>query len=263
MLYCGGEVVYNIIMNKKLEKFNKKLETIERFLLGAHSCLCCRKECDGDNDYRLCKDCMESIPFTKSNYCLRCGEIIKGDYDYCVKCKDRVYEFDYSRSVFAYNDLTAPIIMNFKYNGCKSHAIYLARLLKDFYIKSDLVADVVTYVPMPKNREKERGYNQSYELAKEFSLLTEMKLIHSLVRVKENVKQATLNAQERSENIKGSFSVLDAKNVKDKDILIIDDVMTTGATANECAKVLYKAGADKVYSLCLSRAPRLAEDFVE
>ena len=72
-------------------------------------------------------------------------------------------------------------------------------------------------------------------------------------RTKDNVKQATLNAKERSENIKGSFKVIDKNKVKDRELLIIDDVMTTGSTANECAKVLMKAGARNVQVLTLAK----------
>ncbi|MBQ3158600.1 MAG: ComF family protein [Clostridia bacterium] len=235
------------------ESTKEKIRKIEEFLFGSRACICCGKENDGDNEYRLCVDCMKNIPFVKENYCLRCGEIIKGDYDYCVRCKDRSFEFDYSRSVFAYTDLTAPIIMNFKYNGLRSHVYPLARLLRDFFSTSDLIADSVTFVPMPPKRKKERGYNQSYELAKEFCKLTGLELLSVLERTKENVKQATLTAKERSENIKNSFRVTDKSKIKDREILIIDDVMTTGATANECAKVLMKAGARNVQVLTLAK----------
>ena len=219
-----------------------------------HACIICTRECDLDNGYRICSRCIDKIPFSKGNYCLKCGEVIKGEYDYCLNCKNVEYNFDYARSVFAYNDLTAPMIMRFKYNGYKSYAPHLGLLLKDFYSTSDLVADTVTYVPMPKAREKERGYNQAFELCKEFSLLTEMPMIDALIRVKEvAIKQATLSGKERRENIKGSFKITDKKLVKDKEILLIDDVFTTGATVSECAKVLMNAGAKNVQVLTLAK----------
>lgn len=235
------------------ETTKENLQKLEMFLFGSRACICCGKECDGENDYRLCNNCYKNIPFIKDRYCLRCGEIIKGDYDFCLKCKDDVYDFDYSRSVFVYTDLTAPIIMNFKYNGMKSHAIPLAKLLVDYYSTSDLIADSVTYVPMPKKRQKERGYNQSYELAKEFCKLSGLEFIDALERTKEDIRQASLNAKERRENLKGSFKIIDKKLVKGKEILLIDDVSTTGATANECAKILNKAGAKNVQVLTLAK----------
>ncbi|MBR2908872.1 MAG: ComF family protein [Clostridia bacterium] len=235
------------------ETTKEKIRKVEEFLFGSRACICCGKECDGDNEYKLCKDCMDVIPFTKDNYCLRCGEIIKGDYDYCIKCKDRDFEFDYARSVFAYTELTAPIIFRFKYNGLRSYVYPLTKLLRDYFSTSDLIADSVVFVPMPEKRQKERGYNQSFELAKEFCKLTGLELLEVLERTKDNVKQATLNAKERSENIKGSFKVIDKNKVKDRELLIIDDVMTTGSTANECAKVLMKAGARNVQVLTLAK----------
>lgn len=242
-------------MNKGLSKLKVSFDKMENFLFGSHSCICCKHECDQDNELRLCSKCLENIPFTKDNYCLRCGEIINGNYDYCINCKNHEYEFDRARSVFAYTPYTSPMIMRFKYNGYKSYAPYLAKLLVNYYSTSDLIVDVVTFVPMPVKREKARGYNQAKELCREFSLLSGLPVIDCLVRIKDNFKQSTLNAKERAENIKGSFACINKQLVKNKDILIIDDVLTTGATANECAKVLNRAGARSVSVLSLAKTP--------
>lgn len=247
--------MYNITMKNKTKKFLDKLYEVEDFLLGANACICCGKECDSDNDYRLCSRCLKEIPFTQDKFCLRCGEILTGNYDFCYRCKDCEYDFDYARSVMAYTDKTSPIIMRFKYNGRKNYAKPLAYLLKDYFAKSDLIADALTFVPMPVKREKERGYNQGKELCIKFSELTGVPMIDCLIRIKENVKQADLNAKQRAENIKGSFAVIDKTLVKNKEFLIIDDVMTTGATASECAKTLIKAGAKNVQVLTIAKTP--------
>ncbi len=249
---------YNAGMAEGTSKFIKALNVVENFLFEPHSCICCNHECDTDNPYRLCSKCLNEIPFTKDRFCLRCGEILEGDYDYCITCKNREYEFDYARSVFAYTEFTSPMILRFKYNGYKTYAPYLAKLLADFYSKSDLVANAVTFVPMPASRKKARGYNQSRELCQEFSLLTGIPMIDVLVRIKDNTKQSTLNAKQRAENIQGSFATISKGQIKHKDILIIDDVLTTGATANECAKVLNKAGANSVCVLSLAKTPSLS-----
>lgn len=250
-------------MANKKEKFMKIVNKIEDFLFEPHNCICCGRDMNQESSFRLCTRCEKEIPFTKDKFCLRCGEIVSGDYDYCITCKNRDYEFDYARSVFAYTSKTSPIIMKFKYNGCKTFAKPLANMLVDFYSRSDILANVVTYVPMPAKRLKQRGYNQSYELCREFSMMTGIPMIDVLERTFETNKQATLNASQRAENIKGQFKVINRDLVKNKEILIIDDVLTTGATANECAKVLNKAGAMNVCVLTLAKTPEKDIDWLD
>ena len=241
----------------KIKDFKNKLNKIGEIMFPIYSCICCGKEIDSDSPYRICYDCFNKIPFTKNKFCLKCGEIIAGDYDFCITCKNKAYNFDYARSVFAYIPFTAPIILNFKYNHLKTHALPLANLLKDFFSTSDLIADTCTFVPMPEDREKERGYNQAKVLCEKFSELTGIPMIDSLVRIKSVTKQSTLKADERAKNIIGSFKAINKHAIKNKEILLIDDVMTTGATASECAKILRKAGAKNVQVLTLAKTPSL------
>lgn len=248
-------------MEKEPNKLTKMFNNIFDFLFKSHKCICCNSECDSQTEYRICSRCSKKITYSfDKNTCLKCGSVINGDYDFCITCKDKDYEFDKARSVFAYDDITAPMILNFKYNGLKSYAKDFAHMLHMVYSSSDLIFDSVTYVPMPEERQKKRGYNQSYELCKEFSLLTGVPMIDALERTNNISKQSTLNANQRAENIKGSFKITDKKIVKDREILIIDDVMTTGATANECAKILIKSGARNVSILTIAKTPTLNLD---
>lgn len=244
------EIIYNLLMAKKL---NEIINRAEDFLFSLHSCICCSRECDSDSPYRICSRCLEKIEFSNKNYCLKCGVKIGEGYDYCLTCQDKSYYFDYARSVSTYDEVTAPMILKFKYNGLKTHRRPLGKILADYYSTSDIIADEATFVPMPRKREKKRGYNQAKELAEEFCALTSMPLVNVLIRTKENIKQATLSAKEREENIKGSFEVINKELIKGKDVLLIDDVLTTGATASECARVLKKAGARSVVVLTLAK----------
>lgn len=231
------------------EKFEKFMD----FMFAPHSCICCQRECDTQNPYRLCSRCEKDFPFTRDKFCLKCGEAIEGDYDFCLNCKETSYEFDMARSVFAYTKQTAPIIMNFKYNGFKTHGKVLGKMMVDFYENSDIVADLATFVPMPKHRQKQRGYNQAEVLCETFCKSTGMAQATLLERVKESPKQATLGREERAKNIKGSFKAINRAAIKGRDILLIDDVFTTGATANECALVLKKTGARSVVVFTLAK----------
>ena len=242
-------------MKRKIN-LKEKFEKLENFLFDPHTCICCKGECDLDNHYRLCSKCIEKIDFIDGNFCLKCGDKISDSYDFCINCKENSYNFDYARAVFCYNEVSAPIILTFKYNGQKIYAKPLAHLLYDYIQNSDLVYSEVTFVPMPKQREKERGYNQAYELAKEFCLLDGRKPISTLVRKEDNIKQTTLSATERFENIKDSFVVINKGVIKNKDFLLIDDVSTTGATSSACAKALKDAGARSVCVLTVAKTTR-------
>ena len=99
---------------------------------------------------------------------------------------------------------------------------------------------------MPEKRQKERGYNQAEEICKEFSRLTEIPMLDVLTKSETTTKQAQLNFDERQQNIIGTFKIKDKQLIKGKDVLLIDDVITTGATTSECAKVLIDAGARQV-----------------
>ena len=148
------------------------------------------------------------------------------------------------------------MILNFKYNGQAWQKEPLANLLKDYFENSDISADCVTYVPMPEKREKERGYNQAKLLAEEFSRKTGMPLFDFLIRKEETIKQSTLSAEQRKKNIIGSFSLINKNLIKGKDVLLIDDVSTTGATASECAKMLKIGKARSVFVLTIAKTSR-------
>lgn len=248
---------YNDFMTKGYNKFIEKLEAVEEFLFPSFACLCCGKEAIFNNKYHICDHCMKKIHFTKDKFCLRCGEIVSGDYDFCITCKSKHYHFDFARSVFAYDKNSAPIILNFKFQSYKDYAKYLGLLLSDFFSTSDLVASVATFVPISKERLKDRGFNQSEELCKEFCTNTGLIFVDALERDKDLPKQSTLNAEQRSINIKGAFKVKNKKLIKGKEVLLIDDVLTTGATASECAKELIKAGAANVCVLTVAKTPEL------
>ncbi len=242
-------------MKRKIN-FKEKLEKLENFLFDPHVCICCNYECDLDNNYRLCSKCVDKLNFIGNQYCLKCGDKIGDGYDFCINCKETSYNFDCSRSVICYDEISSPIIQRFKYNGQKMYAIPLAYMLNDYYAESDITVNAVTYVPMPKDRQKERGYNQAEELAKEFCKLTKLPLFDLLTRKTGTTKQSTLTAKERRENIKGNFTLINKAKVKNKDILLIDDVSTTGSTTNVCAKVLMKGGARTVSVLTVCKTPR-------
>ena len=108
---------------------------------------------------------------------------------------------------------------------------------------------------MHENRRKERGFNQVDVLAKDIASATGKVNAELLVRTRHTPHQTGLDKANRQDNIKGAFKVMNKSKIKGKTILLVDDIYTTGATINECARTLKSAGAKSVYSLCLCRTP--------
>ena len=136
-----------------------------------------------------------------------------------------------------------------KFGNKKYISAELAKMMTDTFIEEEMCADVVTFVPMTAKEIKERGYNQSELLAEEVAKRLNLPITSTVLKIKETDKQKRLTAKERRENLKGVFAVADKTAIKGKRILLVDDVITTGATVNECSAVLKKAGATKVSSL--------------
>ena len=123
----------------------------------------------------------------------------------------------------------------------------------------DTIFDGVCFVPMTDLAVRKRGYNQSELLAKAVAKQLKLPLVPCLDKTKDSLNQKTLNAEQRLENIKESFSVTENKQIKDKTLILCDDIKTTGATLKECYDALIRAGARDVYCLCLAVTPYLNE----
>jgi ComF family protein len=143
----------------------------------------------------------------------------------------------------------------FKYRRDLGLADAFAEHLVSIYTAAQVEVDLVVPVPLGRKRYQERGYNQAALLATAFSGRLGMRCLPAAVkRIKETKSQVGLNIEQRRENVANAFQA-DARLVSDKRILLIDDVLTTGATLNSCAEALKQAGAVQVITLTLARAP--------
>ncbi len=228
----------NQIINKVIDAVFPQNET----------CDVCLEELPFKTRLNLCSSCLEKLPFNDKKVCLCCGAPVENEADYCLRCMDTKRAFDKCRSVFVYDGLAKKVLLSFKYGEKKYLKNLLAKLMTDKYLSERFEADVVTFVPMTKKEQRKRGYNQSELLAREIANSLSLECRPSLEKVKESPEQKSLSAKERAENLKGVFSCSDAA-LKGKRVLLIDDVFTTGATANECSGVLLKAGASNVLVL--------------
>ena len=212
-------------------------------------CLSCGADCFDKSG--ICQNCLEYFHFNNGKTCLKCGCKLTGKNDYCGNCAEQVF-FDKAYSVFVYEDGIRKVIHSLKFGNNGAIAQVLAKHLADLYHLKGISCDLITYVPMDKSAQKQRGYNQSLLLCEAFCDIINKECFNLLKKIKNTKRQEQLNMKERKENLRGSFAVVDKELVRDKTILIIDDVKTTGSTANECARMLKKSKAKAVYVLTVA-----------
>lgn len=221
--------------SRVIEFWNK----IENLFLVNHACISCRCEIPDGTMFSLCKNCLEGIDKITGNLCKVCGEKVLEDNNYCDACKRIKYSFTHSRSYAVYSDASMNIIKRFKYSSKKYYARYIAELMSENKSYFEGV-DYLSFVPIGDKRRKERGFNQAEEIAKHLGEILDIPVIDILEKVGSERHQAGLSKKERQENLSGTIALksLVALDIKNKTIMIIDDVFTTGSTLSECAKVI-------------------------
>ena len=219
-------------------------------------CILCNDEVD-ENKFCLCDNCAKTDIFCE-HICDKCGTPVRSEAEYCLFCSGKRRSFDFARAPLVYTNKVVASIHSFKYDGKKYLAKPFAKLMfesfKTFEDKG-IKFDYIIPVPLHKNKLKKRGYNQSELLAIELSKLTDVPtLCDNVVRIKETSTQTELTRKERFENVKDAFEILDKSVVKNKNILIVDDVLTTGATTESLAEKLRRCGCNKICVLAVARA---------
>jgi len=208
----------------------------------------------------LCPECFHQINFITAPFCKICGKPFENQKDIgkdlvCPNCASQKHLMRFQRSAIIYDDFSKKAILAFKFSD-KTHLSNL--FAKWLYLAgSDIFeAGVNLIIPVPLSYQRliSRRYNQAALLALSLSKLTHIKTDVTLLRkIKHTKPQSSLNEKARLKNIKNAFVVKNPTLIKDKRIVLIDDVTTTGATVIECAKVLIKAGAKSVDTLTVAR----------
>ena len=236
-------------MLSKIKAFIKKY-----FFNPKWRCLNCGKEIFNEKEY-FCQKCSSELPFNDKTICEHCGRKVIAAEEYCSTCKNKLIDLDKCRSVFNYQMPINKLIKNLKYDNARYLVDYFSERLSLLYLKSYFNADIITCVPMTEKSKKKRGYNQSELLAKALSEQVGVEYKDLLIKTRETERQARLNKKDRLGNLKGAFKVIDKKTVKDKSVLIVDDVTTTGATSQVIAERLKKAGAKQVFLITIASVP--------
>ncbi len=209
--------------------------------------------------YHLCGDCFRRINLHDQSVCERCGAPAEGSVAHafvCGVCRETKPAYDRARSAGHFQGVLREQVHQFKYGG----ALWLKRELADLLLGclsahfSQEAVDVVVPVPLHPVRERERSYNQAALLAEEVASRIGRRCDgRSLVRVKSTQTQTRLDAASRRMNILGAFAVRRPEWVSQRCVLLVDDVMTTGSTLAECARVLKKAGTRTVWAVTVAR----------
>lgn len=229
--------------------------------LFPQNCIYCQGDREGGGDF-LCGLCRSEIEFIRRPFCNRCGIPADISYDYpqddfeCGGCRKDPFKFDRARSLGQYDSILRQLIHHFKYRRQMGVMTEIASLLQKFFAESELRGSgfYVSPVPLHFKKMKERGFDQSFVIAREVARDLGLPLANGFLRrVRETQPQAKKTKGERAVNIRGAFEVDRPDWVAGKDILLVDDVFTTGATVNEAARILKRAGAARVHVFTLAR----------
>ena len=201
----------------------------------------------------LCPECLGKLPRLLSPLCPNCGRS-QASGIVCADCRKRQTEIDGIRSLFRFDEVIRKAIHQLKYRNLKAISPCLAELLADYLRSNPLPGEVLVCVPLHPRRLRERGYNQSGLLAGELGKRIDLPVMEDcLVRVKQAQPQVrAVDVEERRRNVADAFVCRDEK-VSGKQIILIDDVCTSGATLESCAVALKNKDATSVWGLTLAR----------
>ncbi|MDR2266602.1 MAG: double zinc ribbon domain-containing protein [Christensenellaceae bacterium] len=261
------EIVLKIkrLANKGLEKSKVLIEKgskgfVNELFPPSLVCLDCGKELRDKSQRHLaiCDACQNHLPYRKGRHCKYCGAyIIESDESTCSDCKVTPPEFKEVLAPFENKGVVKRMLDDYKRSGMTYLYIYIARHMTNYFRTSNVTVDYVLYIPQTRRQNLARGFDHLKLITKFFVKATGIPQIQPLYKTK-NVPEFRPGEDRvsRYENVYGVFSMLpefDADILKDKSILVIDDILNSGATENACARVLKENGAKSVTVLTFIR----------
>ena len=217
--------------------------------------------------FKNIKDKILSFIYPKK--CVFCSDIIPNDEMLCDDCKKTINvdartemignvgeKIIPCTSMFKYTGDIKEAFLRFKFSGYKYYSEFFSEIISEELLKNNINEDIniVTCVPLSRNRKSERGYNQSELIAKLVAKNINVAYEDTLIKIRDNLEQHSLPYKERIENVKNVYRIKNPENIYKKDILLCDDIVTTGNTLKECCEVLIKNGANSVICCTIARA---------
>jgi ComF family protein len=221
----------------------------------APACAACERPLDEPTRGPVCGVCWESISKFTLPLCRICGDPLPSWRDdgpevrCCPHCRARNHVVSHGRAIGEYNGSLREIVHALKYAGHRSLARPLAHLMARSGASVLDGADAAVPVPLHRSKKRERGFNQAAEIARHLPIAS----IHALTRTRATASQTDLPAGARHDNVRNAFTMRSGRRVRGLVVVLIDDVSTTGATVDACARVLLAAGAREVRALTAAR----------
>jgi len=240
--------------------FNSMLDFSRSVLSGIIPYTC--PGCGRPGKELVCPDCERKIKYIGEPWCRVCGRQLPPGVSFtdgCRECEGGGFHFDRCRSAMAYEGAVDGAVKKFKFHRNVHMGYYLCRKMSDFISEQGEMfeplrkADALVPVPLHPFRFLRRGFNQSEMIAREASGALGVPVLPCLARTRHTRPQSLLKAEERIENVQGAFAVKKKYDLPGMRLVVVDDVMTTGATVNECSRVLGEAGAEEVHVLTAAR----------
>ena len=204
-------------------------------LLYPPRCCFCHKLTEKET---LCSACASKLPYTKENS-------KQTKFGYISAAVSPLY----------YKDLVRESLLRYKFHSATGYCEVYGKLIAKCIDENDINCDIITYVPLSKKRQKMRGYNQAELLANEISKLSGVPVLKLLEKTSHNPAQSGISSPEKRKlNVSGVYKVVNTEAAKGKTILIVDDIITTGATISECAKMLKQQGSGEIFAASLARS---------
>lgn len=236
-------------------------------LIYPRRCMCCKNIFPFNENKYVCDDCLKIFKTPKDNTCIKCGRQLYENKEYnktmckfCVDFKngklseDTTFYYVKNYPIFIYNDASKIPIFELKYGKKLQNLDGINVLIKNYLANIDLsFIDVVIPIPMNKKKLKKRGFNQAELIAKLVSdNIGKPYFNNIIIRNKNTSVQSNKSPKARYENLAHCFSVIKKESILNKNVLLIDDIFTSGSTINSSSKQLVLNGAKNVYSLTLS-----------
>ncbi len=230
------------------------LSLLQEILFPRH-CLICDGLLAGGGDNPFCRRCYDRFHPLAAPLCTVCGLPLSAGCGVCEMCLRRPPPYTFCRSLFAYNEVMRRLVLQLKFRYDRLFLAGLSRLCREIDLTPFTAVDLVVPVPLHPVRLRARGFNQALLLcALFFGDNKDVKIVPKLLeRMKKTVPQSSLDREKRLVNLQKTFRLCRDNSVADKRVCLVDDVITTGTTINECCKVLVKSGCCSVSVLSLAR----------
>ncbi|MBN2829097.1 MAG: ComF family protein [Candidatus Cloacimonetes bacterium] len=222
-------------------------------LLYPPVCQNCGNRIDKAQDW-LCSDCLNKLEELETGLCPECGhKLVKGE---CFECGRPDEPWTEAEAVFGYHDSLRALIHSLKYKDKRKIAEYLATRAEHWLDKHRVFTDAEVILPVPLHsvRQRERGFNQSALLAEKIALKTGWEYYpHALKRVRATQKQSMVRTEQRSVNVKGAFKVVKPEKITGKNVVVLDDIYTSGSTMREVCAAVNECNPNRLYVFTIGK----------